>query len=245
MRTMTTPLRTLPAQKGYDPAPARSEGAEMVKEAAAPTVGEFLWRWVWTAFRRSLGLADAISGVTGALAAFLLGDSPTVMTDLAWQIPVFSLAVAMVARLAVAPYLIWRDEREAVLGLAEGLRPALALVSDPSCPACAPSEPPGHQLGVYRPFHRIGIRNLSEVSIYDVHVRIERLSPSPDFTLPVYLRPVNQQRPVTWSGSGRIQMPAPPNIESIAEHQCECGASMILVLALFGLWSHGPHEEHP
>src|SRR5437762_13436458 len=100
----------------------------MVDIPNAPTAWEFLWRWAWTAFARSLGPADLLSSALGALAAYLIGDSPPVMSELAWKIPVFSLAAVTMLRLAVAPYWIWRQEREDVVRLAKRLQPSLAII---------------------------------------------------------------------------------------------------------------------
>jgi hypothetical protein len=155
----------------------------------APSAGEFLWRLVWAAFSRSLGTADLISGVLGALAAYLFRDSPTIMSDLAWQIPVFSLAAVTLIRLAAAPYWIWREERRKAVALAESStpgKPQLDIVFERFGLGSAFEHEERVQTWTIRRF-RVGVRHSGRETISRVQVELQRIEPQTDPPLPVPL----------------------------------------------------------
>jgi hypothetical protein len=79
----------------------------------------FYGKWLWVAFSKSLGIADLIASVIAAIAAVVVHYTPQaqrVMTDLAWQIPIWSLAAVALVRFLFAPYWIWREDQDVIAG---------------------------------------------------------------------------------------------------------------------------------
>lgn len=178
-----------------------------MRDPRTPTAAPYLWLWLWGAASRSVGAADLTAGLLGAVAAFVVprisGDaSQTVMSDLAWQIPVFTLAAVMFVRLALSPYWIWKREREEVIKLRERLAPRLEFVFDKGCPACYSDYTQAQAVAAAWPsdsafvfVRRFGIRNISASTIEQVGVFLERLEPATSAVqLPAELRPMNQSR---------------------------------------------------
>jgi hypothetical protein len=180
-------------------------GIGMADAPNAPSAGEFLWRLVWTAFSRSLGTADLISGALGALAAYLFRDSPAIMSDLAWQIPVFSLAAVTLIRLAAAPYWMWREEREEAVALAERsapVKPQLDIVFEQFRPGSA-FEQEERLLNLTIRLFRVGVRHSGRETISRVQVELQRIEPQTDPPIPVPLF-LHLQPRTTNSGPRRV-----------------------------------------
>lgn len=75
----------------------------------------FIRLWIWGAIRRSVGLGDFIAGIVGNIITIFLHFYPnyeTAMNDLIWQIPLYGLAAAMLYRLLITPYELWKDAEE-------------------------------------------------------------------------------------------------------------------------------------
>lgn len=80
----------------------------------------FVRQWIWRSFHRGIGVGDAIGGLLGNVVTFVAHVTPwgqSEMTDLAWQIPVFALAGAMMLRLFSTPYEMWREQKDRADGL--------------------------------------------------------------------------------------------------------------------------------
>ena len=154
-------------------------------DPAVPSAGEFLWRLVGTALSRSFGTADLISGALGALAAYLFRDSPDIMSDLAWQIPLYSLAAVTLIRLVAAPYWMWREEREEVTALSRGFRkPQLEIVFERRGSAFEHEET---VQGVTLRRFRVGVRHSGRESVQRVQIELRTIAPQADPPIPVPL----------------------------------------------------------
>lgn len=70
------------------------------------------------ALRHSLGIADLFSSITAAALAVIIHywpESQSVMSALAWQIPIWTLAGVMVVRIVCAPYWIHKEVYKSAL----------------------------------------------------------------------------------------------------------------------------------
>ena len=77
--------------------------------------GKFISLWIRGAFARSIGLGDFWAGVAGNILTVFVHFYPTYeasVKDLIWQIPLYGLAAAMLYRLLVTPYELWRNAEE-------------------------------------------------------------------------------------------------------------------------------------
>jgi hypothetical protein len=97
---------------------------------------EFLsyWKNVFTVARgESLGIADLISSVIGAILAIVVHCWPkeeSAMTSLAWQIPIWVFLVVVVCRLVLAPYWIHNSQKRKLLEFEEKLTPRIKVSLD-------------------------------------------------------------------------------------------------------------------
>jgi hypothetical protein len=73
---------------------------------------EYYWRWLRTAFSRSIGLVDIGTGIVVALAGILdrFWPEAQIMTSYGWQIPVWALAAVMAVRLVLAPFWMFQED---------------------------------------------------------------------------------------------------------------------------------------
>ncbi|WP_157083163.1 hypothetical protein [Novosphingobium lentum] len=75
----------------------------------------YAFLWLKRSFHRSFGIGDAIAGGIGSAANIGLHFHPSwqsKMTEMAWQIPLFGLAAALLWRLLIAPYELWKEQKD-------------------------------------------------------------------------------------------------------------------------------------
>jgi len=75
----------------------------------------FAREWVSRSFHGSISKSDLLGSVVGnALTVWAHVDprSDTTVTDLSWQIPVFALAGTIALRLLIAPYGMWKEQKD-------------------------------------------------------------------------------------------------------------------------------------
>ncbi len=74
------------------------------------------WRqWIGRAFSRSLGLGDLAGSLVGNAATVWVHYDPrwqSALADLRWQVPIFALGGALALRLLVAPYELWKQQKD-------------------------------------------------------------------------------------------------------------------------------------
>jgi hypothetical protein len=84
-------------------------------EQLPTSFGGFLWLWVKTALPPAWAWADGASFAIGLIALYLAKRHPEFaerMTDLSWQIPMALFVFILLMRLIVAPFSIYRAQRE-------------------------------------------------------------------------------------------------------------------------------------
>ena len=81
--------------------PAISAGA-----CYSSTMGGFYRRWLRTAFRHALGPIDLWTGLSAAVLGIVDHYNPGrhLVTEFAWQIPIWALAAVALVRLIAAPW---------------------------------------------------------------------------------------------------------------------------------------------
>lgn len=74
----------------------------------------FYWRWLKTAFTRTLGLGDLATGIAMAAVGVFEHYVPKaeIMTTWGWAIPVYASVAVVVVRLLLAPYWMWLEDQE-------------------------------------------------------------------------------------------------------------------------------------
>jgi hypothetical protein len=73
----------------------------------ASRMRQFYWKWLKTALSHSLGIADLCSSTAGAICGVLVHyvpESQSLVTNLTWQIPLWTLGAIVVVRMLLAPY---------------------------------------------------------------------------------------------------------------------------------------------
>jgi hypothetical protein len=94
----------------------------------------FVRMWIRGVFPYAIGKGDFVGSVAGNALTVAAQVSPswqTTVNHLASQIPIYGLAGAVTARLVIAPYELWKEQRE------RAGKPELAL-----CQMEVPSGPP-------------------------------------------------------------------------------------------------------
>lgn len=75
----------------------------------------FLREWMWRSTRLSITRGDLAASVAGNALTVAVQFVPTwrtTLNDLAWQIPVYGLVGVFLWRLALAPYDMWKDQKD-------------------------------------------------------------------------------------------------------------------------------------
>lgn len=136
----------------------------------------FYWLWLKTAFRRSVGPIDLWSGLAGVILNGVGHYVPWVeqaMGNLSWQIPLWAAAAIVVVRLLMAPYWIWRDQKQRLDDLEARLTPRLSLTFAPERPFF--EEGPLND-GSYGTWVRVRVGNESQNEITNVRVVLRDIS---------------------------------------------------------------------
>lgn len=110
-----------PLQPGPSEMLAGSQGG-LGSQGSHSTMGKraYYRLWAWTAFRRSLSVADAFAGVLGLVLPpipkllQLPDDWGRSIAELAWQLPIGVLVAFFVVRLLLAPYWIHQQESQRI-----------------------------------------------------------------------------------------------------------------------------------
>lgn len=96
---------------------------------------DYYRRWLWVAVRPSYGVADLATGVFGyvtLIIAHYWPQSAVTIDALSWQAILWALAVALVARLILAPYWIAKEDAAKTAALEQRLTPDFKMYFDPS-----------------------------------------------------------------------------------------------------------------
>lgn len=167
----------------------------------------FYWKWVWLTVRQAPGISDLWAGIIAAVAAFvvtrLVPEWTSVMSDLAWQIPLAVFAAVFLVRLLLAPYWIYLELQRGTDRIIGELSAENRALRD----ARADLEFRFRHEPPYEPrdiaYRRVGVHNSGPATAEDVEVRL--LSITPSNTLPDYLLPLV----VTWKDGGTQRRIAP------------------------------------